>query len=308
MALDQKDQARDAYGQILKLDPAAISARRALESLYVQAGNYEQARNLIKEGLAASPRNYQLYQDYVMVDLKANGVDSAVATAKQLQQQDRDFQPARALIGDVYMSANRPADAIKAYQDALAAAPSEMLIGRLNAALLRSGQPDAAIKSLTDWIAKNPKDLVATEQLADIYIVQQRLDEAIKYLQLILDKKPQDPIALNNLAWVYHLQGDKRAEKLAQQAYVLSPGGQTADTLGWILVSGGEAARGLPLLRQAVAQAGSDPRILYHYAVGLKDTGKRDEAIKVLNLVVANKADFIEKTEAQKLLDVLNKG
>ena len=47
---------------------------------------------------------------------------------------------------------------------------------------------------------------------------------------------------------------------------------------------------------------------LYHFAVALKDTGKRDEAIKVLNGVVANKAEFGEKAEAQKLLDELNKG
>ena len=79
--------------------------------------------------MVGSPRNYQLYQDYVMVDLKAAG-SAAVATAKQLQQQDRDFKAALALTGDVYMAANRPADAVRAYQDALAAAPSEMLVGR----------------------------------------------------------------------------------------------------------------------------------------------------------------------------------
>ena len=52
----------------------------------------------------------------------------------------------------------------------------------------------------------------------------------------------------------------------------------------------------------------NDPRILYHFAVALKDTGKRDEAIKMLNAVVANKGEFGEKAEAQKLLDELNKG
>jgi len=123
-----------------------------------------------------------------------------------------------------------------------------------------------------------------------------------------LEKKPHDPIALNNLAWVYQQQGNKRAQDLAQQAYILSPGGQTADTLGWILVSGGDFARGIPLLRQAAAQAGSDPRILYHYAVALKDVGQRDEAVKLLNVVVANTAEFDEKAEAQKLLDDLKKG
>jgi cellulose synthase operon protein C len=60
-------------------------------------------------------------------------------------------------------------------------------------------------------------------------------------------------------------------------------------------------------LRQAAAQAGSDPRILYHYAVALNDTGQKDQAVKLLNTVVANKAQFTEKADAQKLLDQLGK-
>ncbi len=308
IALGQKDDARSSYQQILRLDSSALAARRALESLLVQAGDYEGTRNLIKEGMAASPRNYQLYQDYVMVDLKASGVDAAVATAKQLQEQDRDFQAARALIGDVYMEANRLPDAVHAYQDALAAAPSPMLVGRLDAALRRSGQTDAAIKLLADWMSKHPDDTVVALQLGDIYIATQRYDEAATTLQHVLEKKPHDAIALNNLAWVYQQQGDKRAQALAQQAYILAPGGQTADTLGWILLTSGNLAQGTPLLRQAAGQAGNDPRVLYHYAVALRDAGKRSEAIKLLTAVVANKAVFGEKAEAQKLLDELNKG
>jgi putative PEP-CTERM system TPR-repeat lipoprotein len=308
MALGQKDQASDTYNQILKVDPTVLAARRALESLMVQAGDYEHARNLIKEGMAASPRNYQLYQDYVMVDLKAGGVDTAVATAKQLVQQDRDFQPARALNGDVYMAADRPADAVQAYQDALTTGPNQMLQQRLIGALLRTGQSDAALKAAADWAAKHPDDLVDLEQLADLEILAKKYDAASEHLRQLLAKKPHDPVALNNLAWVYSLQGDKRAEGLAQQAYILSPGGQTADTLGWILVSNGHVDQGAPLLRQAAAQSGSDPRVLYHFAVALKDTGQKDEAVKLLNAVVANKAQFDEKADAQKLLDELNKG
>jgi putative PEP-CTERM system TPR-repeat lipoprotein len=308
VALDQKSQARDTYRQILKIDPAALGVRRALIGLLVQSGDYEDARNLIKDGLVSNPRNYQLYYDYVMVDLKAGGIDAAVATAKQLRDQDHDFLAGRALVGDAYEAANRPADAVVAYQEALAAAPSQVLLGRLVAALVRTGQGDAAIKTLGDWVAKHPDDLAAIEQLADLEIVAHRNDDAVKHLQTLLSKKPHDGIALNNLAWLYQQQGDKRAEETAQQAYVLSPSGQTADTLGWILVSRGDTTRGLPLMRQAIAQSGSDPRILYHYAVALKDTGERDEAIKMLNAVISNKGQFTEKTDAQKLLDQLNKG
>jgi putative PEP-CTERM system TPR-repeat lipoprotein len=308
LALDQKDQAEDTYGQILKLDPPALPARRALESLLVQAGDYEQARNLIKQGLLVSPRNYQLYQDYIMLDLKTGGVDAAVATAKELQQQDRDFQAAGALAGDAYMAANRPADAAEAYRSAMDAAPSEMLMARLSAALWRSDQKDAARRVLTDRLLKHPEDATAAEILADYCIADRQYTGAAKYLQQVLDNKPHDAVALNNLAWVYQQQGDKRAEGVAQQAYLLSPRGQTADTLGWILVSAGNTAQGVPLLRLAAAQAGSDPRILYHYGAALKQTGQREEAIRVLNAVVANKAEFGEKAQAQKLLDELRNG
>ena len=154
---------------------------------------------------------------------------------------------------------------------------------------------------LSDWIAQHPDDVVATEQLAEQYSLRRAVSTKLpKSLQRVLEKKPHDPLALNNLAWVYQQQGDKRAEDMAQKAYILSPGGQTADTLGWILVSGGNVARGMPLLRQAVAQAGTDPQVLYHYAVALKDTGKRDEAIKMLNAVVANKAEFTGKSQREK--------
>ena len=308
IALDQKNQARDAYVEILKIDASILTARRALENLLVQAGDYERVRNLIKEGLVGSPRNYQLYQDYVMVDLRASGVDAAILTAKQLIDQDRDFLSARALIGDVYTAANRPADAIQAYQEAATSAPSQMLQARLITAYLHAAQGDAAIKSASDWTNKHPDDWVALEQLADLEIMARKYDDAVKHLTLLLSKKPHDPVALNNLAWVYSLQGDKRAEALAQKAYILSSGGQTADTLGWILISDGQTAQGIPLLRQAAAQVGSDPRVLYHYAVALKETGQKAEAVKLLNVVVASKAAFDEKAAAQKLLDQLNKG
>jgi cellulose synthase operon protein C len=308
LALDQKDQAIDTFGAILKLDPTLLTQRRQLETLLLQKGDYENVRNVIKAGLAASPRNYQLYQDYVMVDLKDHGVDAALSTADQLIAQDRDFQPARALKGDIYMAANKPEDAAKAYQDALATAPSTMLITRASAAMIRAGQADAAAKLLTDWIGTHPDDVFIVQQLSDLDIAAHRYDDAVKHLEAIIAKQPHNAVALNNLAWLYQQRNDPRAETMAQQAYILSPNGQTADTLGWILIASGKTGEAVPLLRQAASQAGNDPRVLYHFAVALKDSGQKDQAIKVLNVVVENKAEFGEKSDAQKLLTELTKG
>jgi Flp pilus assembly protein TadD len=151
--------------------------------------------------------------------------------------------------------------------------------------------------------------MVATEQLAEINIATGKWDDAAQYLELILQQKPHDPVALNNLAWVYQQQGkDAPAQNLARQAYVLAPGPQTADTLGWILTTNGNPRSGATLLRQASGDGTGDPRILYHYAVALNGTGDKDAARKALGIVVANQADFKEKALAQKLLDELSKG
>jgi Flp pilus assembly protein TadD len=183
-----------------------------------------------------------------------------------------------------------------------------MLVTRLAGAQIRAGRADDAIATLSGWVEKHPDDLVAIEQLAEIRIARNDLPGAAKDLSSILAKKAHDPVALNNLAWVYQQQKDPRAMEMARQAYVLSPGAQTADTLGWILTTSGKADTGLALLRQASAEGRGDPRILYHYAVALKDTGNKSEAVKLLNAVVEAKGEFTEKTQAQQLLTELNKG
>jgi putative PEP-CTERM system TPR-repeat lipoprotein len=309
LALGQKKDARAVYAEILKNDPNVVGARRQLVALLIDAGDFESARNVVTAGIAANPRNYQLYQDFVMIDLKSTGIEAALATADRLQSQDRDFAGIRALKGDIYLAANRPADAVTAYTEANKAAPSSLLVTRLAGALLRSGRAPDAKTMLVAWLGKHADDLVATEQAAELNIATGDMVDAAKYLELVLKKKPHDAVALNNLAWVYQQQGkDKQAEGLARQAYVLSPSPQTADTLGWILTTSGNAKSGVALLRQASGAAASDPRIQYHFAVALNDTGDKDAAKKQLEGVLANKGEFKEKVEAQKLMDALAKG
>jgi putative PEP-CTERM system TPR-repeat lipoprotein len=310
LALGQKKDARAAYSEILKQDANVVGARRQLVALLIEAGEFESARNVITAGIAANPRNYQLYQDFVLIDLKSTGIDAALATADRLQTQDQDFPAIKALKGDIYLAANRPADAVAAYTEANDAAPSSLLMTRLAGALLRSKRPDDATKLLLNWLSQHADDVVATEQVAEIDIATGKFDDAAKYLEQLLRMKPHDPVALNNLAWVYQQQGEPaKAQALARQAYVLAPSPQTADTLGWILTTSGNAQNGVALLRQASGEASAaDPRILFHFAVALKDVGNRDEAKKNLETVVANKNDFKEKAEAQKLLEDLSKG
>lgn len=307
VALQRQPQARDTLQQILRLDPGSVTARRQLMALFVQNGDYESARNIMKEGFAARPRDYQFYQDYVMIDLKAGGVEGALASAGRLADEDRGFTQALALPGDVYLAADRPAAAVKAYAAAFATAPSSFLVVRLATAMVRNNQPDVGWQKLVDWVDAHQDDLMVLEALTELDINTRRFDAAEQHLKLLLAKKPHDAVALNNLAWVYQQKGNPEAKSLALQAYILLPGVQTADTLGWILTQGDEPTKGLPLLRQASTTAPGDYRIRYHYAVALNKTGNVDEAVRQLDQVIGAKGNFLEKTDAQALLEQLKK-
>jgi len=302
LALGRKKEARDTYIELLKQDANIVGARRQLVALQIEAGEFEAARAVLTSGIATNPRNYQLYQDLAMIDLRSTGIEAALATADRVRSQDRDFPDLRALKGDLYLAANRPNDAVDAFQKEFQANPSGMLVTRLAGAQMRSGRVDSATKLLVEWVSQHQEDFPVIQQLSEILLATEHYNEAAIYLEQLLKKKPYDAVALNNLAWIYQQKGDDRALSTARRAYVLAPNAQTADTLGWILVTSGNAANGVALLRQATTEASGDPRVVYHYAVALKDTGDKNEAIKQLNAVVAMKGAAKEKEDAQRLL------
>jgi predicted Zn-dependent protease len=300
--------ARDTLQALVAAQPDSTEARRQLIAVLIDAKDYEAARQVVSAGLARTPQNLQLLEYYLQIDFADGGLKRALATADRLHGQLLTFVPAAGLRGDAYMLAKQPQDAAAAYQAALQASPSPYLVGRLAAAQVAAGQAPAAMQTLQDWTTKHPQDLVLVQTLASMQISAGDWDQAEASLKAVLAKQPHDPVALNNLAWVYQHKGDPQAETLAQQAYVLSSSsGQTADTLGWILTKQGHAAKGLPLLRQANDELPTDPSIAFHLAVALKDTGQRDAAVSLLHKLVADKAAFQEKAQAQQLLSTLSK-
>ncbi len=294
------------FRAIVDLNPRDVAARRVLAGLLLKAGNAESARSVLEGGMKADPRNIQLVQDYVGVDLKTGGLDAALATADRLAQNAPDVPGMEALRGDVYLIAKKPDQALKAYQAAMAKKPTQLLLLRIVNADGLLGKQDDAIATLKTWYGAHPDDLVAGQALASLAISAKRPDDAIPLLNDIVAKSPRDAVALNNLAWLLQEKNDPRALDLAKKAYVLQPGQATADTLGWILISHGESEKGLELLRQA-AVGQMSPQIAYHLAVALKNTGKQDEAVKLLTALTKPEVQFDEKPEAEKLLSDLTK-
>lgn len=303
-------------------EPENAFARQQLAFLTLRRGDPRGAETLINVGLNAQPANPLLQQAAVQLARQERGLDAALEVADRIARQPGTRPASLALRGDLLLAAERPADAAAAFAAAFATAPSRELAARQASALLAARQVQPAADVLSAWLAREPGDTAAAAQLAQLEISLGRLAEAEQRMEAIVAAAPEDGVSLNNLAWLLQQRADAttqegrdklaRARLMAERAYYLAPTPETSDTLGWVLARQGEAAAGLPLLRQAaaasVAQNRGDPAMFFRLAYALRLTGARDEAIRMLEPTLAPGVQFPERPEAERLMDQLRAG
>ena len=302
LSLGQTDDAEAAWRLVIDANPLDTASRKAIADLRLDAKDPQGAINTLNDGLRADPGNIDLMQAQLKVALKNGGIEAALAMADKLTLNPANMPNARWLRGDALMAAGRFTDAVPAYTADFRAEPNTQSLVRLVTAYNAAGRADQSTLILRDWLAKNPADATAAEQLTALDLIARRFFEAEKHLAVILAQRPSDSTALNNLAWVYLQRADPRARQIAQKSYLLKPSPEAADTLGWILVTTGQPATGLTLLRQAASQLRNDPTVTYHLAVAFKETDRTADAIATLRPIVQSLAEFDDRPAATALL------
>ncbi len=300
LAQDKKQEAADAYRQILLNNPSDQTTRRRLIDLLLALDKGDAAQKLADDGLTLAPGNSALLEVSVALAYKLKGLDAALAAVDKLAQDPMNQPTTRLLKGSLYMIAKRYPDAVAAYAAEMKDMPFTTLVVSYAGALRAAGRAGEATAVLRDWVAKQP-DPAVSESLASLDIEAKRLDDAEKNLLAVLSVRPNDAVALNNLAWIYAQRNDKRARAMAQKAYLLAPSAQTADTLGWIMTSNGEAATGVLLLRSAARQMSNNTSVNYHLAVALKETGQKADAIALVKALLDKGGQFEDRPAVEAL-------
>jgi putative PEP-CTERM system TPR-repeat lipoprotein len=321
-AQGQWAEAEAASRSALAEEPENVNARQQLAALLLRNGNPRGAETLLNVGLNAQPGNMVLLQSMVQLVRQDRDLDAALEMADRLTRAPGTRPASLVLRGDLLMGAERPEEAAAAYARSFAEMPSQMLALRQAAAWQAARKPEDAARVLTDWLAREPGDVVAASQLAQIEIATGRTAEAEQRLTSIIKANSDDWVSLNNLAWLMQARTDPttaagkttlaEARLLAERAYYISPSPETSDTLGWILAREGQTAAAVPLLRQAaaatVARQRPDPAMFYRLAYALRAAGQREEALRILEPVMAADVQFAEREDAARLLAALRSG
>jgi membrane associated rhomboid family serine protease/cytochrome c-type biogenesis protein CcmH/NrfG len=177
------------------------------------------------------------------------------------QRAPYDERPLEAL-GALDLDENRPADAVREYQQALRVIPGspDALLG-LSLAYRRQGDLGKARQALEAVFAQHPPTAQGHVALADLFAEQKFYAQAVAHYQQALRLDPALAVAHNNLAWLYATCDDpkfrrpQQALEHARRAVELSGGKEAAyvDTLAEALYVNGQYAQAVEVQTRALA-------------------------------------------------------
>ncbi|MEX5745743.1 XrtA/PEP-CTERM system TPR-repeat protein PrsT [Massilia sp. X63] len=295
--------ALESYSKLAAAVPKSPMAQMRLAAVNMLMKNDTAAAENLKRALSLDPKFMQARLAQVELAMRGGKPDEALAIARQIQKDEPKSPLGFQVEGELMQGQQKLAPALAAYEKAYALSNAPVHLIKISEVLKQSGKEGEAQARLAKYQAANPKDQMVGLLVADGYLAKRQFKQAITSLESIVKVNPSNAAALNNLAWAYQQEKDARALPTAEQAYKLA--GQNPaimDTLGWILVEKGDTARGLDLLRKAVAAVPDAEDVRYHLAAALAKSGDKAGARKELEKALASGKPFAMMDEAKSLM------
>lgn len=268
----------------------------------VALNDYPSARKTLIKATQASGDTLPAHAALVRLDIDAKEYGNARLRCQQMVEEERTRALGLLLFGELALAERKPEEAVDYYERSLEARQTTGGMLGLFDALSAAGKSEAALKHLEEWVDANPQDLEVRRKLALWYVPNGRIDDARPLLEALAADDPRDPVVLSTLARIYQLRKDDRARAFALRAVEARPDWAPGlETLGWILCTEGDIAKGLEYLRESIARE-ENPLTRYHIAQALKEAGRLSEARAELETLLANHQNLAWKPDVEKLL------
>ena len=298
--------ALETYSKLVNVVPKSAKAQLRLASAHMLLKNEAAAAEDIKRAAALEPSSLQARMALVDITVRRGQSEQALVMARQMQQEKTLAVAGFMVEGDILALQKKPEPAVRAYEQAYKLSKSPQVLVKLSQSLRSAGKTKQADARVAEFVKQFPGEPITTLYSAEQMLAAKQFKPAIASLETIVQRTPNNVVALNNLAWAYQQEKDARALATAEQASKLAPASPAVlDTLGWILVEGGNVKRGVQVLEQASSRAPDANDIRYHLAFGLHKAGDKARARKEIELALANGKPFALAEEARALLKQL---
>ncbi len=270
--LAESKKAEEVLRKALEIKPHYVPARVVLTRKLLREGSQRQLELHIKKLKRLAPGNEDVLQLEFSIARRFSSQKKALEMAEGLFKKYRSFN-------NMLMLARQKLD---------------------------MGDQPMFVELHEAWLKEHPKSIKALISLAGYYQGSKDISKATEYYEKVLAAEPDSIIALNNLSWMLREQQPKKALVYAEKALKLAPEiASLMDTLALVYLSNGESVLAERMIERVIAKAPTDPTAKYHHAVILSGVGKKQQALKILDELLSQKVNFLERVEAEALRDKL---
>lgn len=273
---NELDKAYDAARNARELLPYDPSTADTLGWILFKRGDYMRALDLIEEAAEKLPAEPEIAYHLGMSHYMLGHEESARAALKRSIQSEKEF--------------GGKADARQA----------------LSVLDINPRTADAtAIGTLEKLLGTRPDDPMVLSRLAAIYDREKQFDKALALYEKAVQQNPKNVVATVRLAQIYFNQkhDTAKAMQLAKAARALAPNdGQVSLTLGRLAYDSGEFAYALGLFQEAQRRLGNEPDLLYSLARAQCSVGNVSDAKSTMQQALGASSGFSHAADAQRFL------
>lgn len=210
MQARQLDKAADYFEKAAKLAPKAAVLRTSLGMTRLAQGDDARAITELELSTQLDNKSTKAATMLVLTELKRKNYDKALAAAKSLETSLPTDPMVHNLKGGVYLGMGDLVNAKAAFEKALALQPGFYpAVGNLVQMAMASKNPDQAKKLLSDFLAKDKKNVEAINAMASLAMSQNAPEEATRWLETAVAENPDATAPAVTLGAHYQRLGQK---------------------------------------------------------------------------------------------------
>lgn len=243
------DSALLLYAEILRDDPQQADAWHLTGLASYQQGDDVQAESLVRYALELSPGNLKFQANLASILVRQEQYEEAERICREVLKKSPKDAGALTHLGSALQKTKRHAEALQAFQKAVAIAPDAARLCNLGAVLAEFGRGEEAVEALERSRALNPDNPETALNLGVAYRFARQPDVALRWLeraQMLLPKSSTPHLHKANI-YLDNAQLQQALECCRQAVAMDSTNPASVSTLGRILQQMGHWEESLEL-------------------------------------------------------------
>lgn len=300
LCLNQNDMqcASAAFAQALERDPDSPDLLFTAAHTATMTGDLQLAERLCQRALHLTPDDLEARRLLARLYISRNKPDEALVQYRILADAHPEDEETVMTLAVLYAELEQYDAAIRSIQDYMATHPdsavSHLYLGNIHA---RRGEPSQAMRCYRQALDLAPRLEAARTRLAALYEKEEQYYRAITCYRLLADQYPEREHYRDKLAFL-HIQVGNLQEALSQYRRILAHHRGPADDLlvkiGLVRYELGRYAAAVNAFRRAVDENPDNTRAPYYLATALEKTGQTDEALEHFAAVPPDAALFVD--------------